>query len=120
MISKMISPHAAAFLVERSKSKIARIISHRPLIYTTGICQGIHFGIKGRHMLGAIVVSKAFNPEFLHHLRALLRPAFLGIEGNDAPRDEVVAVVDIGGACQGREARGDEHEDGEETWEHRE
>ena len=52
-------------------------------------------------MLGPIVVGEPRESQTLEHGRAFLGPAFLRIEGNDAPGDEILALEEpLGGNCR--------------------
>jgi hypothetical protein len=46
-------------------------------------------------MFGMPVVGEPFEAEALQHGDSFFRTAFLGIEGHDAPGDEVVSVEQV-------------------------
>lgn len=70
-------------------------------------------------MLGAIIVSEEFETELVEHLGSLDRGALFGVEGNDAPCDEIGAGEEcfgIGGeGGQGHEG-GQQDQDQSHGW----
>ena len=56
--------------------------------------QRINLCVEGWNVFAAPVVSETLEPEPLQHLRPLLRPAFLRVEGNDAPGEKVLRRID--------------------------
>ena len=83
------------------------------------LLQGRQLSVPLRHMLGAIVVDEAAEPESSEHPRPLLRSALLGVERHDAPGHEIAALedrLDPGEGQQGQEKGADRtHGDEAET-----
>jgi hypothetical protein len=58
----------------------------------TVLREGIPLLLEGRDMFAPPVIGKVFQPEPLEHCRPFLRAAFVGVERNDTPGNEVVAA----------------------------
>ena len=69
------------------------------------LLQGRQLGVPLRHMLGAIVVDEAAEPQTREHRRPLLRSALLGVERHDAPSDEIAALEDRLGPGEGQQGQ---------------
>ena len=77
--------------------------------FDTGLLKFDHFAIEGGQVLGSPVVGVLLEAELLEHGDAFLGRTLLGIEGNDAPGDEVAAIEEF---RIGLRSNGGRHEEG--------
>jgi hypothetical protein len=64
--------------------------------FDTSFLDGTHLFVEAGKVLLAPIVGIPVKAQSRKHLRSLFRTALLGVEGNDAPGDQILASINIG------------------------